>query len=183
MLVIGLSVYQPKEDPRVRPQDLKTGRLDPAPETVPPQLRNAEDSVQHLFPKLEGEDEAGRRGAIEELWSALDDGRSVELAPQTRERHGHPEARRGRSPPHVRLAQGQGDPLHLLKQDLGPAALRACAVELQNLGKPELMGPVLSRLDERGLLAEPTPRRPSVPNGTAPIGAEASEAESAQPTP
>lgn len=32
------------------------------------------------------------------------------------------------------------------------AAIAACAVELQNFGKPEVMGPVLSRLEEAGML-------------------------------
>lgn len=40
----------------------------------------------------------------------------------------------------------------LIETELGPKALRACAVELQNLGGHEALGKVLERLDAKGLL-------------------------------
>lgn len=40
----------------------------------------------------------------------------------------------------------------LMNTAIGRGALGACAVELQNLGKPELLGGVLSRLEEAGML-------------------------------
>ncbi len=42
----------------------------------------------------------------------------------------------------------------LLNTAIGPSAIAACAVELQNLGKVEVMGPVLSRLEEAGMLQD-----------------------------
>jgi len=42
----------------------------------------------------------------------------------------------------------------LLDKETGSAALRACAVEIQSLDKPELMGKVLARLEEQGLLKD-----------------------------
>jgi hypothetical protein len=53
------------------------------------------------------------------------------------------------------LGKKAGDEiLALMKKETSPKALKACAVELQNLGKPELMGPVLARLEEAGLLKD-----------------------------
>ena len=43
----------------------------------------------------------------------------------------------------------------MLDADMLPAAVAACAVEVQNLGKPELLGAVLSRLEDGGLLDDP----------------------------
>lgn len=40
----------------------------------------------------------------------------------------------------------------LFSSEIPQSAVAACAVELQNLGKPEVMGPVLSRLDALGML-------------------------------
>ncbi|OIO06185.1 MAG: hypothetical protein AUJ52_12700 [Elusimicrobia bacterium CG1_02_63_36] len=45
--------------------------------------------------------------------------------------------------------------IELLEKDLDDAGLRQTAVEIQNLHKPELLGAVISRLDQRGLLANP----------------------------
>lgn len=51
--------------------------------------------------------------------------------------------------------KGEGEILGLFQQELSAAGLKACAVELQNLGKPALMGVILSRLEEKGLLDSP----------------------------
>lgn len=40
----------------------------------------------------------------------------------------------------------------LFSSEIPAPAIAACAVELQNLGKPEVMGPVLARLDALGML-------------------------------
>lgn len=42
----------------------------------------------------------------------------------------------------------------LMNTALGPSAIAACAIELQNLNKHEVMGPVLSRLEEAGMLED-----------------------------
>jgi hypothetical protein len=44
--------------------------------------------------------------------------------------------------------------LEMLQQDLDDAGLRQTAVEIQNLLKPEHMGAVISRLEDRGLLRD-----------------------------
>jgi len=44
----------------------------------------------------------------------------------------------------------------LIEKDLSPAALKSCAVAIQDLGKPGLMGKVLERLDAKGLLGTPS---------------------------
>lgn len=44
--------------------------------------------------------------------------------------------------------------LDLFQSELSPEALKACAVELQNLHDPRLMGAILSRLERDGLLAD-----------------------------
>ncbi|MFH1726324.1 MAG: hypothetical protein ABII00_17070 [Elusimicrobiota bacterium] len=52
----------------------------------------------------------------------------------------------------VRGRKSEGELLEFFGSDIGPRALAECAVELQNLHKPELMGRVLSRLEQAGLL-------------------------------
>lgn len=49
--------------------------------------------------------------------------------------------------------KAEADILALFDREIGNRAVQECAVEIQNLHKPELMGKVLTRLDKAGLLA------------------------------
>ncbi|MBI4347790.1 MAG: hypothetical protein HY553_13120 [Elusimicrobia bacterium] len=62
-----------------------------------------------------------------------------------------------KKPAVIRRALGkkaEGELITLLDTELGRQGLSACVVELQNLGKPELMGRILSRLEEAGMLGD-----------------------------
>lgn len=51
-------------------------------------------------------------------------------------------------------SKAEGEILALMSSTEEPQTIRNCAVELQNLHKPKLLGPVLSRLEEAGMLGD-----------------------------
>ncbi len=51
-------------------------------------------------------------------------------------------------------SKAEGEILALMSSTEEPRTIRHCAVELQNLHKPQLLGPVLTRLEEAGMLGD-----------------------------